>query len=514
MTYTDLPAEILADIASHLDIPSAIALAQTSSFSLQAAESRIWRDIKIDHIDRFTYLKSSEEDKNQEKDGKVEKCYQPYITLIDLRPWRSSMIRSLVVEPQFTPAPELSQLLSLIAGGLRHLKITYPSGLLVPSGPLVLISKMVEEIRMPALESLEVDIGCNGGCLGNLLRGSRGLKRLIVRGPETLGGVTASAMSLGMGGIKPPFDKNRIVEVEFDIPDILQLEYLSIDRMDSTVLPPLAKIVANSPRLHTAILRDPLSAWFPFPSPVLPSNTLPTRLDDPLLPSLSNNTSIKSLEIPSTCLKPMEDIIADKAGFRNIIDLTILWEFPHLHACSGGNGKDVNTQSEIMIPNLPNLKNCIFTLRTHQCDPNAEPYSIYRGYIFDLSINAIKRHALLSNFDSTPLLESIQLKDMYGSSIKAGGSHPRCETEFDGALITRYRGDDGELLVVLRHRVAHSCGWEEYGVYEGREVPRAVLDGVMSVCGFSGRARQLIKPGWAEMNEEAWSVLKHWATLS
>jgi hypothetical protein len=51
MTYTDLPAEILADIASHLDIPSAIALAQTSSFSLQAVESRIWRDIKIDHID-------------------------------------------------------------------------------------------------------------------------------------------------------------------------------------------------------------------------------------------------------------------------------------------------------------------------------------------------------------------------------------------------------------------------------------------------------------------------------
>jgi hypothetical protein len=409
---------------------------------------------------------------------------------------------------------ELSQLLSLIAGGLHHLKIIYPNGLLVPAGPLTLISKMIEEIQMPALKSLEVDIGCNWGCLSNLLRGSRGLKKLIVRGSETLGGLTASAMALGMGGVRPGFDKNRIVEVEFDIPDILQLEYLSIDRMDHTVLPLLAEIVSNSPRLHTAILRDPLSAWFPFPSPALPGNTLPTRIADPLLLSLSGNTSIKSLEIPSTCLKPMEDIIADKGGFGNIIDLTILWEFPHLHACSGGNGKDVNTQSKIMIPSLPILMNCIFTLRTHQCDPNAEPYSTYRGHIFDLSIKVIKRHALLWNFDSTPLLESIQLKDMYGSSTKPGGSHPRCETEFDGALITRYRGAEGELLIVLRHRVAHSCGWEEYGVYERREVPRAVLDGAMSVYGVSGRARQLIKPGWAEMNEEAWSVLKHWATLS
>jgi len=53
MSYTDLPAEILNLIATHLDIPSAISLAQTSSFSQQAAESRIWRSITIDHVNRF-----------------------------------------------------------------------------------------------------------------------------------------------------------------------------------------------------------------------------------------------------------------------------------------------------------------------------------------------------------------------------------------------------------------------------------------------------------------------------
>jgi hypothetical protein len=53
MSYTALPTEILNLISSHLDITSAIALAQTSSFSHQAAESRIWGSITVDHVDRF-----------------------------------------------------------------------------------------------------------------------------------------------------------------------------------------------------------------------------------------------------------------------------------------------------------------------------------------------------------------------------------------------------------------------------------------------------------------------------
>ena len=101
---------------------------------------------------------------------------------------------------------------------------------------------------------------------------------------------------------------------------------------------------------------------------------------------------------------------------------------------------------------------------------------------------------------------------MYGA--KSTGSHPRCETEFDGAFITRYRGNEGALLIVLRHRVAHSCGWEEHGVYEGREIPKSVLDGVMRVNGSNARKRESIQPGWGELNDEAWDVLRHWATLS
>jgi hypothetical protein len=53
MSYTTLPAEILTHMAQYADVPSAISLAQTSSFSQQAAESRIYDTIQITHIDRF-----------------------------------------------------------------------------------------------------------------------------------------------------------------------------------------------------------------------------------------------------------------------------------------------------------------------------------------------------------------------------------------------------------------------------------------------------------------------------
>jgi hypothetical protein len=497
MSYTDLPTEILNLIASHLDISSAISLAQTSSFSQQAAESRIWRSITIDHVNRFP---------NPDDGVKVDQ-YLSYISLINLRPWRSTLIRSLMVEPQFTPSPNLAVLLKLISGGSRHLRIMYPTGLLVPIKPLKVISQMIEDIPMPALREIEVDIG-SWGCLGPLLRGSRGLKRLTMRGSESSGGATASAMGMGLTQ-SDPVESEPIEIVECDIPEVLQLEYLFIDRLDPTIIPLLAKVVENSPKLKTVVLRDPSVVWLPYPSSTSDDPSVSPR-DDPVLLALSRSISITSLDVPSTCLKPIEDIISNSGGFENVKDLTTVWEFPQLYACSGGK-QSIGNSVDILIPSFRQLKNCIFTLRTHHCDPNAPPYSIYRGYIFDLSIKAIKRHATLTQFNSTPLLESIQLRDMYGS--KSTGSHPRCETEFDGAFITRYRGSEGDLLVVLRHRVAHSCGWEEYGIYEAREVPKSVLDGVMRVNGSDTRKREPIQPGWGALNDEAWDVLRHWATL-
>jgi hypothetical protein len=500
MSYTDLPTEILNLIASHLDIASAISLAQTSSFSHQAAESRIWKSITIDHVNRF-----------QPSDAGVKvDQYLSYISLIHLQPWRSTLIRSLMVEPQFTPSPNLAVLLNLISGGLKHLRIMYPTGLLVPIKPLKVISEMIEDIPMPALVEIEVDIGF-WDCLGRLLSGSRGLKGLTMRGSESLGGVTASAMGMGVVPSHPIKD-SPIEILEIDIPEVLQLEYLFIDRLDLTIVPLLAKVVDNSPKLNNVILRDPQVVWLPFATSSTSDDPSASPRDDPLLLALSRNTTITSLDIPSTCLKPMEDIISNSGGFGNVKDLTTVWEFPQLYACSGGKQSIGNSQSDVLVPSLPKLKDCIFTLRTHHCDPNAPPYSIYRGYIFDLSIKAIKRHAILTQFESTPLLESIQLRDMYGS--KSTGSHPRCETEFDGAFITRYRGSEGDLLIVLRHRVAHSCGWEEYGVYEGREVSKSCLDGVMRVNRSNAGKRESIQPGWGELNDEAWDVLRHWATLS
>jgi hypothetical protein len=498
MSYTDLPTEILNLIATHLDITSAISLAQTSSFSRQAAESRIWRSLTIDHVNRFQPI----------DDGVKVDQYLSYITLIHLQPWRSTLIRSLMVEPQFTPSPNLSVLLKLISGGLKYLRIMYPTGLLVPTKPLKMIPKMIEDVAMPALREIEVDIA-TWECLGPLLEHSRGLKRLTMRGSESLGGVTAAAM--GMGVIRSdPLATSPIEILEIDIPEVIQLEYLFIDRMDPTIISLLAKVVDHSPKLNTVILRDPQVRWLPY-STSTSDDASASPQDDPLLLALSRNMSITSLDIHSTCLKLMESIISHSGGFGNVEDLTIVWEFPQLYACSGGKQSIGNSQSDVLIPPFTNLTGCIFTLRTHHCDPNAPPYSIYRGYIFDLSIKAIKRHALLTQFDSTPLLESIQLRDMYGS--KSTGSHPRCETEFDGAFITRYLGNEGELLIVLRHRVAHSCGWEEYGVYERREIPKSVLGGVMRVNGSDAGKRDPVQPGWGELHDETWDVLRHWATL-
>ena len=50
-------------------------------------------------------------------------------------------------------------------------------------------------------------------------------------------------------------------------------------------------------------------------------------------------------------------------------------------------------------------------------------------------------------------------------------------------------------------------------MYNGIEVPKSCLDGVMSVNGTVGRNRQQIMLRQAELNDEAWEVLRHWATL-
>jgi hypothetical protein len=162
MSYADLPTEIITQIASHLDVSSAISLAQTSTSSTQAAESRTWRDITIDDLNRFAAPKSpspSFDEAEAEDEVTGEQYYQPYISLILLRPYRSTLIRSLVVKPQFNPPPELTHLLKLIGGGLHKLNIKYPTGLLTPLKPLNMIAKMIKEIPFPALVEIEVDIG-------------------------------------------------------------------------------------------------------------------------------------------------------------------------------------------------------------------------------------------------------------------------------------------------------------------------------------------------------------------
>lgn len=518
MSYTDLPAEILTRIAQDLDVTSAISLAQTSSFSQQAAESRIYETIHIQHIDRFAPSIQPNPIPNGSKDDSddavSDRMYQPYIDTLLARPWRPAQVRSLIIQPQSPPPPELETLLNLVKDNLHHLRIMYPTGVLVPNTSLEAVADLIGRTEMPGLRKIEVDVGGRWECLEVLLNGSRALRSLTVRGAEVAGAVTASAMRLGMGHHSNSSNGyHQAIDTEIKLPDVLQLEYLTIDRMDPGVVPLAANIVAHSPKLSTVILRDQLVLWSPQTPAPSDDDSPPPEQGDPLLLALSSRNSITSLEIPSTSLVPMDRIISHTDGlFSNITNLTIAWEFPDLYACSGKRTPAHGAQDGTLIPTLPNLKTCIFTLRTHHCDPNAPPYSIYRGYIFDLSIKAIKREALYGGFESTPLLESIQLKDMYGPPVQEG-SHPRCETTFDGAFITRYIGSGGNKLIHLRHRTAHSCSWEEYGVYKGMEVPKSCLDGVMSVNGTVGRKRQQIMLRQAELNDEAWEVLRHWATL-
>jgi hypothetical protein len=324
-----------------------------------------------------------------------------------------------------------------------------------------------------------------------------------------------------------------------EIPEILNLEYLMIDRMDPDpkIALMIATIINRSPKLRHVIIRDSQILWLPFPPPSVlydddpdsdpPSSGRKKEEEEEegyetLILALSENTAIEILEIPSNYLGSMERLISQSqtrtqeektrsrsGSFQNISTLTIVWEFPHLHACTGSRQFSNTNHPPILIPSLPNLKHCIFTLRTHYQDPNSPPYNIYRGHVFDLCIKAIRYQALNQGFEYTPLLESIQLKDMYGPS-EIGGSHGRCETEFDGCFITRYElGGGGDKLIFVRHRTAHSCGWEEYGVLNGREVPKSCLDGVMSLNGVYGWKR-LHQPARGELTDEAWDVLRHW----
>jgi hypothetical protein len=233
---------------------------------------------------------------------------------------------------------------------------------------------------------------------------------------------------------------------------------------------------------------------------------------------------------------------ANPGRFTNLNHLTIAWEYADLRACA----KDPLVH---LFPYLPNLQTCEFMLKSH--NSNIPPYDVYRGHLYDLAIQSIRSQALFDQFESTPELIFIQLRDMYGPLQSGPGTsgttstvaenrpesstrylkaremcirtsqHRSGKTPIDGAFITRYEKeneDDGtetkDRLTYLRHRTAHSCGWEEYAVYNGKEISMPFVSGVMSVNGVGAGQRHLITPGVGTLNQKAWNVLKHCATLS
>lgn len=505
MGLLDLPPELTQAIAKYLTLPAAHALAKAAAVLEPAADSRIYRDITISHADQFAPTHNLSPDTIESRGPPTHShtggetilkslgsktVLQAHLDLIRAKPWRAAQVRKLDVQLGQTIPDELDKLLSLVSPGLIDLRLAYPAArhLALPGHQVQSLSQVLETPgrSFPALWRADIQVGTHWSrCLTLMLKTAPRLKRLRVKGDEV---PSVSNPGDGDGNKTEGFTPSATV------PQHLELEVLHVSPVVPAIVPLLADIVRSSPNLQHAAFASP---WCPGPG-------------DPLIAALASAPELQRLEIPSSCLRR----IRDQGGFGKINNLTLSWSLLDLKAAADDSASS-GLGCVAIVPEMPELETCLFNFTTYE--PGVPSYDVFRGRMFDLSIQAIRAHALRTSFASTPLLRSIDLGDMYGMknmghAVGHDYSGPPTsqisgvDPYFDGALITRFF-DGPDSLIYIKHRSAFSCGWEQYAVYNGKQMPIGKL---ASVTDANGVRLNKTKPGVGTLSKEGWDVLRHW----
>ena len=149
----DLPTEIIALVVSYLDLKTANSLSVTSTALQPHAEKRLWERLSSqprncaeanahDVPPRPTASTAGANQLDGYRSALLPgKTIRTLNEMLDKYPWRASAVRSLELPLCHTVPSELAYLLTCLAGTLRKLNISMPSGALaipevVTYGPL------------------------------------------------------------------------------------------------------------------------------------------------------------------------------------------------------------------------------------------------------------------------------------------------------------------------------------------------------------------------------------------
>lgn len=541
MSIFDLPSELLRAITSHLDIPSATSLSAASGYFEQAADSRLYRFIIITHSDQFAPLHNLVPTPPGSPGSPVSPSFQnrpihpndpsthrgilrsrgsrsvlqTHLDALGLKPWRAKCVREVDIQLGQSIPTELDQLLSLVGGGIVDLKLTHPGHVLLStqsgsgrSRARSLIDVLGKGREFPRLMKADLEVGISWErSIALILQSAPRLKYLRLRGDilpdpsSELGDTTTKILESTVLGQYTPMDDL--------VPSSLSLEVLDITPLSLPLIPLLATVVANSPHLQSFTLTDPSTQWIPTP-------------DDPLILALTRSREILHLAIPSSALpalalaQPQPQLYHTPSALKTVENLDVAWTLHDLNdAQQSPDYHSPPSRFFTLFPNLPNLRKCTFKLRLLDLEST---YEVFRGRMFDLSISAIRQHALRTSFTSTPLLECIDMAEMYGMSnvgpvipdygLQAQSGSGRRWDNFDGVLITHFHADDGnDHFCHVRHRSAFSCGWEHYGILNGAEIKPAAY---AALTDLEGVRLSKVEPGIRRLSEESWEVLRHW----
>ncbi|WVO14477.1 hypothetical protein L204_102112 [Cryptococcus depauperatus] len=514
---TGLPPEILYQIASLLDIKSALHLAQVSRALQAPAESRLWRKLVVT---RWNILANTTSLFNSgllppEKIGhdllsdpeawilSSQELFERLLSMLKSCSRRRAYIKELNVQPEVRIPVAFIELLDELAPVLETLHIDFPFARMgfyrmAPRPPplprFTSLLGIIKGLHNPLTSLRNVSIHIENEDCGTLilalLRAAPNLESLYV------------SMDI------PYVQYRTCKEIYNNLPSLSSLKSLIMQRMNTCVVRSLVAVVRNAPNLEHVALRDSELRW---------NSEEKYGYENPLLVELSQLKRLRKLEIGSNCF----DSICELSGFAALEDLSVIWSILAV--------MEREQLENLVIPTLPNLRRYHFNLSIYVLPPNyliedfVEPHHIFMRLLASNGLCQLANAPMLSIIHCP---DHLQLTEGLNDSFL--GEFATEETEmveardpaFQGLMVRSYRGEEGE-IIHCRSRVRlesylgdrDSClidksGWEDHAFLNGKRFPIQVLAAIYSVEGIT-LDEHIVGRGF-NLGEKGWNVLREW----